>query len=163
MSEAVIVEIPPSEWVLDITCGKHLGDVAIKLFAAADVFKPAEQVFRTDAGSRAALQIMQDSAFVHHYDALTEMDCLLHRVRHHQGREFVTLNNVVSQSNDLVGSLGVKRGGMLIEKQQLRLEPGSHKQCERLSLAAGEAADRILQAIFKAHVERPDAIAQLAD
>jgi hypothetical protein len=37
-----------------------------------------------------------------------------------------------------------------------------HEQRQRLALAAGKAANRIVQAVFQSHVERADAVAQLA-
>ena len=35
------------------------------------------------------------------------------------------------------------------------------EQGQRLALAAGEAADRVVEAVFQAHAERPDPVAKL--
>ena len=65
------------------------------------------------------------------------------------------------EADDLVAALGVERGGVLVEQQQLRLEPRRHEQRQGLALAAGKAANHIVQTVFQAHVQRADPVAQL--
>ena len=52
----------------------------------------------------------------------------------------VLRHDLVREGKDLGGGLGVESGGVLIEKQQLRLLEGGHQQRQGLALAAGEQA-----------------------
>ena len=58
----------------------------------------------------------------------------------HEGGEVVLRHDLVREGKDLGGGLGVESGGVLIEKQQLRLLEGGHQQRQGLALAAGEQA-----------------------
>jgi len=50
---------------------------------------------------------------------------------------------------------------VLIEEQKVGATPGGHQQRQRLALAAGERADRVVHARLELHVERRHAVAQL--
>ena len=52
---------------------------------------------------------------------------------------------------------------MFVEQEQLGAPVGSHEQGERLPLAPGEAADRVVEAVLQSHPERPDPVAELGD
>src|SRR5262249_53471526 len=97
---------------------------------------------------------------VHHHNSVAEVDSLLHGMRDHQRCQFVALNNLVCESNDLVGTLGVERGRVFIQQEQFRLEPGGHQQRQCLPLAARQAADCVVEAVLQTHVQASDTVAQ---
>ena len=65
-------------------------------------------------------------------------------------------------ADHLVGALRIERGGVFVQQQQFRLEPGGHEQRQRLALAAGEGADGVVEPVLEAHVEGAHAVAQFA-
>jgi hypothetical protein len=93
---------------------QHFSHCRIELFTTANVVETLEKIFGADACPLGPLQVVQHLTAVHHYYAITQMDCLLHGVCHHKGGEFVALNNVVREADYLVGALGVERGRVLI-------------------------------------------------
>ena len=80
---------------------------------------------------------------------------------YHQGSELVAVDDFMGEPDHLVGALGVEGGGVLVEQEQFGLEPRRHKKREGLSLPAGEGADGVVEAVFKAHVERANARAEI--
>ena len=103
--------------VSDIIPLQHFGDVRVKLFAPTHFFKPFQQILGPNARPLRPLQIMQHPAAMHHHNPVPEVDGLLHRMRHHQRREFVAFDNLVSQPDDLIRALGVKGGGVFVEQE----------------------------------------------
>ena len=76
---------------------------------------------------------------------------------------------VVSRSRDtisslnlitLIGALRIERRGVLVEQQQLGPNPRRHQQREGLALAARQAADRVVEAMFQSECETADTIAE---
>ena len=63
---------------------------------------------------------------------------VFHVVCDHQRGQPVLLHDAVRQVKHLGCRARVERGGMLVEKQQLRLLQRRHQECQRLTLAAGE-------------------------
>ena len=57
--------------------------------------------------------------------------------------------------------LGIESGGVLVEQEELGAPVGRHEQGQGLALAAREAADRVVEAVFQAHAQRPDPVAEL--
>ena len=51
-----------------------------------------------------------------------KVSSLLHGVGHHQGGQFVAPDNRIGQRNHLVGTFGIERSGVLVEKQQIRVQ-----------------------------------------
>ena len=51
---------------------------------------------------------------------------------------------------------------MLVEQEEIGPPPGGHEQRQRLALAAGERADRVVHAGLKLHVQRGHAVAKLS-
>jgi len=51
-------------------------------------------------------------------------------------------------SSGQVCALGIERGGVFVQQQELRLAPCRHEQRERLTLSAGEAADRVVEPVL---------------
>jgi hypothetical protein len=62
----------------DIALLEQFGDGGVELFAASDIIESAKEVFGSDPGAFWALEVMEDLAFVHHDDAVAEVDGLLH-------------------------------------------------------------------------------------
>src|SRR5690606_11930489 len=52
---------------------------------------------------------------------------------------------------------GVEGGGMFVEEEKGRSQPGGHEEREGLALAAGERADGVVEAVFESHAKRGDA------
>lgn len=148
---------PPS----DVGFPQHLGHPCVQLLAASHRFEAIQQILGPHARPLRPAQVMQDLPTVHHDDAVAEMDRLLHRMGDHQSGQFVALDDFMGEPNDLVSALGIKRCRMLVQQQEVGLEPGSHEQRERLALSAGEAADGVVDAVLQAHVEGSDAVANL--
>ena len=65
----------------------------------------------------------------------------------------ITLDNLAREANDLVGTFRVERCGMLVEQQQLRFQPRSHQQRQRLPLPAGQSPNGVFDPILKSHVQ----------
>ena len=52
---------------------------------------------------------------------------------------------------------------MFVEQEKIGPTVGRHEQGQGLALAAREAADGVVEAVFQAHAERPDPVAELGD
>ena len=81
---------------------------------------------------------------------------------HHRG-ELLAADDLVGEPDDLLGAPGVEGGGVLVEQEELGPPVGGHEQGQGLALAAGEAADRVVEPVFQAHAERPDPVAELGN
>ena len=68
------------------------------------------------------------------------------------------LHDAVRQVKHLGCRARVERGGVLVEKQQLRLLQRRHQERQRLPLAAGEQTDLRGHALLKAEIERMQAL-----
>ena len=79
---------------------------------------------------------------------------VFHVMRDHQRGQPVLLHDAVRQVKHLGGRARVERGGVLVEKQQLRLLQRRHQERQRLPLAAGEQTDLRGHALLKAEIER---------
>ena len=99
-------------------------------------------------------EVVDHGAAVHHDQPIAELRRLLHRVGHHQRRQVIPCDDGVAELDDLIGALGIEGGGVLVEQQQLGPQPGRHEQRQRLALAAGEAADRVVEPLLEPHVQR---------
>ena len=84
-----------------------------------------------------------------------------HRMRDHHGRELLAADDLLGEPDDLLGALGVECGGVLVKQEELGAAVGRHEEGQGLALAAREAADRVVEAVFQAHAQRPDAVAEL--
>ena len=96
-----------------------------------------------------------------HYQAIAQRGGLGHRMRDHHGGELTAADNFIGEPDDLLGASGIESGGVLVEQQELGAPVGRHEQGQGLPLAAREAADRVVEAVFQPHAERPDLVAQL--
>ena len=64
-----------------------------------------------------------------------------------------SLDDLLGELEHLGCGLGVERGGVLVEEQQLGLHQRGHQQRKRLALAAGEQAGLGGEPVFKAEVQ----------
>ena len=120
----------------DIIPLQHFRHGRVELFAPAYFVETFEQILWPHARPFRSLQVVQDLAAMHHHDAIAEVHGLLHGMSDHQRGELVALDDLAREANDLVGAFRVERGGMLVEQQQLRFQPRSHQQRQRLPLTA---------------------------
>jgi len=105
-----------------------------------------------------AFQIVKDGAQVHHYEAVTQINGLAHRVGNHKRRELVSGDDAAGEFDHLVGALGIKRGRVFVEQKKIRASPCRHKEGQGLALPSGERANGVIETIFKAHTEGGHAI-----
>ena len=97
-------------------------------------------------------------ALVHHDEAVTQTDGVVHVVCDHERGERVLLNQALREREHLCGGLWVERGGVLVQEQQLRALEHCHQKRERLALAAGEQADLRGHAVLQAKVQHLQAL-----
>ena len=88
---------------------------------------------------------------MHHDRAIPQLQRLLHTVRHHHRCERVLAHNLARDVDDLVGSAGIERSGVLVEQQQLRASQCRHQQRDGLSLTAGQSSHRRAQPPLESH------------
>ena len=74
-------------------------------------------------------------------------------MRDHHRSKVVLADELVREFQHLSGGLGVERGSMLVEEEQLRLLNRCHQQRERLALTAGEQTDLGGHAVLKSEPE----------
>ena len=67
----------------------------------------------------------------------------------------VLLYDPLGRLQHLGRSLGVKRRGVLVQKQQLRLLQSRHQQRQRLTLAAGQQTDLGGHPVFQSQIKNP--------
>ena len=72
----------------------------------------------------------------------------------------ILLDDFARELQDLFGRAGVQGGGMLVQKEELRVGHGGHHEGQGLALAAGEEADRLLHAVLEAHVQQGQAVTE---
>lgn len=65
----------------------------------------------------------------------------------------VTVDDLIGDREYLGSGFRVKRSGVLIKQQKLWLLQGGHKQCERLTLSAGEKSYFGGETVFKTKTE----------
>ena len=86
-----------------------------------------------------------------HDQPVAERGGVGHRVGDHQGRELLAADDLLGEPDHLLGAPRVEGGGVLVEQEQLGAPVGGHEQGQRLALAPGEAADRVVEPVFQAH------------
>src|SRR5437899_5349075 len=163
-AEVATMRVTPSHrrrTTLDIGALQHFGGGFVEQLGAAQLFEALEELGGADALLFLAANVVDDLAAVHHDEAVAERGGLLHRVGDHESGEAVALHDLVGEGDDLVGALGIERGGVLVEEEQAGFAPGRHEECERLTLAAREAADGVVEAVLEIHVEGADDVAHL--
>ena len=123
----------------DLELGQQVGDLQLLLLLAGDV--------------------VDDVALVHHDEAVAVLDGILHIVGDHHGGQMVFFHDLGRKGQHLERGLGVQRGGVLVQQQELGLVHGGHQQGQSLTLAAGKQTHAGGKAILQAEVE---ALEQLA-
>ena len=76
-----------------------------------------KQVINRQALFFLAADIENDLAGIHHNEAVTVGDGVLHIVGDHQGGETALLDKTIGKRQYLGGSFGVKGGGVLVQQQ----------------------------------------------
>ena len=71
----------------------------------------------------------------------------------HQRRQTAAFNDVGRDAEHLFRGLGIKCRCMFVKQQQFRVGHGSHEQCQRLPLSAGEQADFRFQPVFQTKIQ----------
>ena len=92
-------------------------------------------------------------AFVHHDQAITQTDGVVHIVRDHERGQVVLVDDLLGQVEHLRCRLGVEGRGVLVEQQQAWLGERGHQQGECLALAAREQADLGVEARVQTEVQ----------
>ena len=90
---------------------------------------------------------------MHHNQSISHLDGLRHVVGDHQGRQVTLGDDTFRQRSHQLGALWVERGGVLIEKHDIRIGKSRHEQAERLALSAGKQADLSAHAVFQAQLQ----------
>ena len=92
---------------------------------------------------------------VHHDQAVAIGNGVAHIVGDHHGGQVALLYDPLGRLQHLGRSLGVKRRGVLVQKQQLRLLQSRHQQRQRLTLAAGQQTDLGGHPVFQSQIKNP--------
>ena len=103
-------------------------------FAAADLFELLQQIGNGERFLLFAGNVVDNVALVHHDEAVTQADGIVHVVRDHQRGEVVLGDDLFGEIEDLGCGFGIKCCGVLVKQQQLGL-------CEGCLLYTSDAAD----------------------
>ena len=74
-------------------------------------------------------------------------------MRDHECSQIVLFHDTLGHFQNLSCGLGVKRSGMLIQKQELRLLQGCHQQSQCLTLATGQQANLRCHTFFQTKIQ----------
>ena len=86
---------------------------------------------------------------------LYEVITVLHVMGDHHYRQAVPFGESARQVHDDLRVSWVQGGGMLVQKEYVRLRKNRHKQGEGLPLPARELLHVVLQSVFQAHIQFP--------
>ena len=75
-----------------------------------------------------ALEVVNHRAPVHDDEPVAHTRGLLHRVRDHERGQPVSCDDLLGQSDYLVGTFWIERCRMLVQQQQVRFHPGGHQE-----------------------------------
>src|SRR5262245_12077726 len=96
---------------------QQFGGALIQLLDSTNLFEGLQQIGCANALLFVSLRVVNDTALVHHDDAITELYGLLHAMRHHDGCEVILLDDATGKGRDLIGALGIEGGRMFVEQQ----------------------------------------------
>ena len=121
--------------------------------AVAGDVKAPDQAFDRQRRLFGRTRLVHDAPFRHHDQMVPEGERVLHVVRHHQRRQALALHRRGGGPHDDLGGLGIERGGVLVEQQELRRGQDRHQQRQRLPLAAGQKLDLLAHPALEAQAD----------
>lgn len=105
--------------------------------------------------------VQNNPSAVHHQRPIAERECGAHIVRHHQTRQLLPGGNARGHGENLLRRPRVKRRGVFVEQQKLRLGDRCHQKRQRLPLPAGQQSDRLAYPILQSHIQLAQPLAEV--
>ena len=91
--------------------------VVVGKLASRNFLKLSEQVSHVERLFLLARDVVDNLSLVHHDEAVSQANCIVHVVGNHQRCEMVLCDHLLGKIEDLLRSLGVERCGVLVEQE----------------------------------------------
>src|SRR2546422_10126564 len=102
---------------------EQLGGDFVQQVSAADLLETRQQIVHPEPALFNPAKVVNDLAAVHHAEPVAGIRRLVHGARDHEGRQSVAGDDLLAQTDHLIGAFKVERRAALVEMDHRRLEP----------------------------------------